>query len=89
MKGDERQEQPSVAEPGWYHGVRQAFVPDSWDGGFCVFWLVKMAFCCVLAALNDSTYEVKYASRSRVLRPCKKPILTSHRYSVTTSEVTT
>jgi hypothetical protein len=53
MKGDERQERPSVAEPGWYHGVRQAFVPDLWDGGFCVF----------RAGENDFLLRSRFAQR--------------------------
>jgi len=44
MKGDKRQKLPSIVEPGWYHGVRKAFVPEFWDGGFCVFWASENGF---------------------------------------------
>src|SRR5574341_503133 len=37
MKGSELRVSPFIAEPGWYHGAREAFVPVIWDGGFCVF----------------------------------------------------
>jgi len=61
-------------------GTTECVKPSSLTCGmeaFVFFGLVKMTFCCVLASLNGSTYEVMYASPSRLLWPCRKRILTS------------
>lgn len=61
-------------------GTTECEEPSSLNRGmeaFVFFRLVKMAFCFVLAALNSSTYETMYASPSRLLRSCRKSILTS------------
>lgn len=47
-----------VAEPGWYHEAREAFVPDRNGGGEGFFYLrlLKKLPCSVLGHSTPSTY---------------------------------
>jgi hypothetical protein len=77
MKGSELRVQPFIAEPGWYHGAREAFVPVIWDGGFCVFQAAEKAFRRRSRSLDPFIVAASTPQGSHSLRPCRKDFLSS------------
>lgn len=61
-----------VAEPGWYHEVREAFVPDRNGGGEGFFYLrlLKKLSRSVFGSRDPLDVLQEYASGSFSRRPC-------------------